>query len=164
MSLDERPVLPRYLRAREEEMFRVDSLRPYYEHAVAFCAGGPYVAIQRLSVTLARRYGPRLQRITYQSGSGSDRYYLEVRLRHVNKATGVRAVLEELGIHRRESAAIGDYTNDVEMCKFTGVSAAMKNGNDAVRAAADIVTSKSHADGGAADFFRMILRHRTAFR
>ncbi|GEM_PF-1441559 len=158
MSLDEVPVLPRYLRAREEEIHRVQSLQPYAEHAVALCAGGPYRSIQKLSVTLARKYGPRLQRVTYQSGSGTDRYYIEVRLRHVTKATGVRAVLSELHLNRKQSASIGDYTNDLEMCKFTGVSAAMRNGNDAIRAEADFIMQKNNDEGGAAEFFRMILR------
>ena len=164
MSLDEIPVLPRYLRARGDEIHRVPSLQPYVEHAVAVCAGGPYRSIQKLSVTLARKFGPRLQRVTYQSGSGSDRYYIEMRLRHITKATGVRQVLTEFGMGRKQSASIGDYTNDVEMCKFTGVSAAMRNGNDAVRAEADFIMQKSNEEGGAAEFFRMILRQQSYTR
>lgn len=164
MSLDEIPVLPRYLRMHADEMHRVPSLQPYAEQAVAVCAGGPYRSIQKLSVTLARKYGPRLQRVTYQSGSGSDRYYIEMRLRHVTKAMGVRAVLTELGMGRKQSASIGDYTNDVEMCKFTGVSAAMRNGNEAVRAEADFIMQKSNEEGGAAEFFRMILQRQSQTR
>jgi hydroxymethylpyrimidine pyrophosphatase-like HAD family hydrolase len=156
LSREQNPVLPRYLRSREEDLIRVDSLSPFYDQAVALCAGGPYQAIQRISVTLAKKFGQRLMRVLYQSGAGTDRYYLEVRLRNVSKATGVRAVLDRLGIPRSASAAIGDYTNDLEMCKFVGVSAAMRNGNNEIRNAADIITTRSNEEGGVADFFRMI--------
>ncbi|MCB2204315.1 Cof-type HAD-IIB family hydrolase [bacterium] len=158
VSLDERPILPRYLRAGEDESLRVDSLQPFASRAVTLCAGGSYQAVQKLSVQLAKKFGKRLMRVLYQSGSGTDRYYLEVRLRNVSKATGVRVVLERLGIPRNASAAIGDYTNDLEMCKFVGVSAAMRNGSKELRAACDIITTRGNEEGGAADFFRMIGR------
>ena len=162
MSLDERPLLPRYLRACEEEMHRVSDLTPYYPQAVSICTVGTYRSVQRLNVTLARKLGPRLKRVMYQSGSGKDRYYLEISLKRINKATGVRDVLEELNIPRTRSAAIGDYTNDVEMCTFVGVSAGMKNGNNAVREQADIITHRTNNDGGAADFLRMLSGQRPA--
>lgn len=155
-SLDERPILPRYLRSFIAEIHRVADLTPYYDHAVTICAAGPYQAIQRLSVTLARRYGPRLFRVVYQSGSGEDRYYLELRLKTVSKASGMRAVLAHLGLSRRVSAAIGDYTNDVEMCKFSGVSAAMSNAGPALRQHVDFITKRNNNDGGAAEFFRLM--------
>jgi Cof subfamily protein (haloacid dehalogenase superfamily) len=160
-SLDERPILPRYLRACKDEMRRVPHLAPFYTNAVSICAAGPYRYIQRISVALARDSGTKLQRVMYQSGSGEDRYYLEISLRSVSKATGVRAVLEELGLSRTRSAAIGDYTNDVEMCTFVGVSAAMRNGNKAIREHADFVTHRNNDEGGAADFFRMLLGQRS---
>lgn len=157
-SMEERPILPRYLRAGGDEMLRVDSLRPFYAKAVTLCAGGSYQSVQKLSVTLAKHFGKRLMRILYQSGSGTDRYYLEVRPRNVSKETGVRRVLEHLGIGRTAAAAIGDYTNDLEMCKFVGVSAAMRNASQELRASCDIVTTRNNDDGGVADFFRMIGR------
>ncbi|MDT8324462.1 MAG: HAD hydrolase family protein, partial [Bacteroidota bacterium] len=159
-SMEERPVLPRYLRSGDDEKLRVDTLQPYYEQAVTLCASGTYQSVQRLSVTLAKRFGKRLMRILYQSGSGNDRYYLEVRPRNVSKETGVRAVLEHLGIARTASAAIGDYTNDLEMCKFVGVSAAMRNANTELRTSCDIVTTRGNDEGGVADFFRMIGRRQ----
>ncbi len=157
-SMDEVPIIPRYLRSSEDDHVRVDSLEPFYDQAVTLCAGGSYQAVQRLSVALAKRFGKSLMRVLYQSGAGNDRYYLEVRPRSVSKETGVRVVLDHLGIPRRAAAAIGDYTNDLEMCKFVGVSAAMRNGNKDLRAACDIVTTRTNDDGGVADFFRMIGR------
>jgi len=159
-SMEERPILPRYLRAGEDTLLRVDSLEPYYREAVTLCAGGSYQSVQRLSVSLAKRLGKRLMRVLYQSGSGTDRYYLEVRPRNVSKESGARAVLEHLGIPRTASAAIGDYTNDMEMCKFVGVSAAMRNASNELRASCDIVTTRSNDDGGVADFFRLIGRQQ----
>jgi hydroxymethylpyrimidine pyrophosphatase-like HAD family hydrolase len=93
----------------------------------------------------------------YRSGSGSDRFYLEIRNAHTNKATGLASVLKHLGVQPRQCASIGDYTNDLEMCKFTGVSAAMRNGCDELKAVTDVVTLRTNDEDGVAEFLRLIL-------
>ncbi len=160
LTMDESPVLPRYLRSELDETVRVQDLRPYYDYAVLLCAGGPYRAIQQLSVALARRYGRRIKRAMYQSGSGKDLYYLEVGAGSVNKAIGLRKVIETLDIDRKETAAIGDYSNDIEMCKFAGVSAAMRNGFKDLKHVSDYVTKADNDEGGVAEFLRLILESR----
>lgn len=160
VSLDEQPLLPRYLRAEIEEIRRVRDLLPYHSSTLLLCAGGSYNAIQKLSVTLASRFGDRLMRSMYQSGSGSDHFYLEVKDRKINKAVGLRSVIDALGISRKETAAIGDYSNDLEMCTFAGVSAAMQNGTKELKSAADYVTRLDNDEGGVAEFLRMIVEGR----
>ena len=157
VSHDESPVLPRYLRSDTQDIIRVDDLRPYEGSAVLLCAGGSYRAVQKLSVSLARRFGRRLLRNLYQSGSGKDLFYLEVRDRKINKAVGLGKVIASLGIDRKQTAAIGDYTNDMEMCTFAGVSAAMRNGIQDLKSTADYVTRRDNNEGGVAEFLRMIL-------
>lgn len=161
LSLDETPILPRYLRSDADEPRRVTDLRPYHGLAVLFCAGGPYRAIQKLTVPLSSRFGNRIRRAMYASGSGKDLYYLEVSASRVNKSSGFRKVIETLGIDRKETAAIGDYSNDIELCKFAGVSAAMRNGIKDLKAAADYVTQLDNDEGGVAEFLRMIIRGGT---
>ncbi|MFA6232563.1 MAG: HAD family hydrolase [Bacteroidota bacterium] len=160
LSLDETPALPRYLRSEGEEFKRVSDLRPYYGLTVLLCAGGPYRAIQQLSVAIASRFGNRVRRVIYQSGSGKDIYYLEVCGSRVNKAAGLKKVIESLGIERKETAAIGDYSNDLEMCRFAGVSASMRNGFKDLKDVADYVTRLDNNDGGVGEFLRMILESR----
>ena len=46
--------------------------------------------------------------------------------------------------------AIGDNQNDLEMLSFAGVSAAMGNAEDDVKAAAGFVTGTNNEDGAAA--------------
>lgn len=160
VSLDEQPLLPRYLRAEIEEIRRVRDLRPYHSSTLLLCAGGSYNAIQKLSVTLASRFGDRLMRSMYQSGSGGENFYLEVKDRKINKAVGLRSVINALGIDRKETAAIGDYSNDLEMCTFAGVSAAMRNGTKELKSAVDYVTRLDNEEGGVAEFLRMIIEGR----
>ncbi|MDX9757969.1 MAG: HAD family hydrolase [Bacteroidota bacterium] len=160
ISRDEQPVLPRYLRTEVDDIRPVRDLRPYYATGLLLCAGGTYNALQHLSVTLATRFGKHLHRSFYQSGGSADRYYLEVKIRGVNKATALRAVIERLGVSRRETAAIGDYSNDLEMCTFAGVSAAMRNGHADLKSAADYLTQRDHNEGGVAEFLRLILEGR----
>ncbi|MFZ1729274.1 MAG: HAD family hydrolase [Bacteroidota bacterium] len=160
LSLDEKPTLPRYLRSDAGEFRCVSDLRPYHSLAVLLCAGGPYRAIQQLSVAIASRFGNRIRRAMYQSGGGGDVYYLEICGNRVNKALGLKTALESLGIDRKETAAIGDYSNDLEMCKFAGVSAAMRNGFKDLKTVADFVTRFDNNDGGVGEFLRMMLDSR----
>ncbi|MBE0645124.1 MAG: HAD family hydrolase [Bacteroidetes bacterium] len=160
LSLDELPVIPRYLRSDMDEIVRVQDLRHYYDYALLLCAGGSYRAIQQLSLALARKFGRRIKRAMYQSGSGKDLYYLEVGASSVNKSVGLKKAIESIGIDRKETAAIGDYSNDLEMCKFAGVSAAMRNGFKDLKHISDYITKADNDEGGVAEFLRLIVDSR----
>ncbi len=160
LTADETPILPRYLRSESDETVRVPDLRPYHDYAVLLCAGGPYRQVQQLSVALVRKYGRKIKRAMYQSGSGKDLYYLEVSAASVNKATGLRSAIASMKIDRKETAAIGDYSNDLEMCKFAGVSAAMINGFKDLKNVSDYITEADNNEGGVAEFLRVILESR----
>jgi 5-amino-6-(5-phospho-D-ribitylamino)uracil phosphatase len=157
---DEHAAIPRYLHTRHDEVFRITSLSAMYSRAVLIVISGGYNAVQRYSIAISRRFGRKLQRTMYQSGSGHDLFYLEIRNARTNKATGLAFVLNLLGIHPSHCASIGDYTNDLEMCKFTGVSAAMRNGCEELKSVADVVTLRSNDEDGVAEFLRFILAQR----
>ena len=72
---------------------------------------------------------------------------LELAHRNAGKHSGLRLVLERLGISREETAAFGDGDNDAEMLSFSGVGIAMANGTPACLAAADFVTKSNGEDG-----------------
>jgi len=154
--------LPRYLRGTSYEIHHLTSVNAIFDQAVLLLFSGSYIDIQKCSVAISRRYLGRLQRIMYQSNVGGDHYYLEVRNGGVSKATGLRTVLQHLGIARTATASIGDYTNDIEMCKFTGVSAAMRNAVEELKAVTDVVTLRSNQNDGVAEFLELILARKAS--
>jgi hypothetical protein len=87
----------------------------------------------------------------------SEPEYLEFLCPDASKATGLAAVAEMLAIPQEDTAAIGDYYNDLPMLCWAGVSAAVKNAPDAVKAAADIVVAR-HDEHGVAQFIDYLLR------
>ncbi len=65
----------------------------------------------------------------------------------INKATGIRQVLDHFGGKIEDSIAIGDSMNDLEMLKEAGIGIAMGNANDIVKAHADVVAPHILEDG-----------------
>ncbi|CAE7561619.1 YBEY [Symbiodinium sp. CCMP2592] len=65
----------------------------------------------------------------------------------VNKGTGVKKLLEGLGLSLDSALACGDAENDVEMLEMVGLGIAVGDGKPKALAAADIVVSPSTEDG-----------------
>lgn len=65
----------------------------------------------------------------------------------INKATGIDRVLEYYGADIKDSIAIGDSFNDLDMLKEAGVGIAMGNANDIVKSYADLVAPHILDDG-----------------
>lgn len=86
----------------------------------------------------------------------SEPEYLEFLCPEASKATGLAAVAEAAGVGQAETAAIGDYYNDVPMLRWAGVSAAVANAPEDVRSAATI-TVPSHEEHGVAVFVDYLL-------
>ncbi len=72
---------------------------------------------------------------------------IEVFPREVNKATGIKALIKELGLTRDQVMAIGDQENDLPMIKFAGVGIAMGNATEEVKAASDDITATNNEAG-----------------
>ena len=87
----------------------------------------------------------------------SEPEYLEFLCPEASKATGLAAVAELLGVSQEETAAIGDYYNDVPMLRWAGVSAAVGNAPEDVKAAANLVVG-AHHEHGVAEFIDYLLR------
>lgn len=68
-------------------------------------------------------------------------YFIDMINKVVNKGNAVKTLAAKLGFKPEEVMAIGDGNSDVPMVKFAGEGVAMKNGSDAVLAAADYVTA-----------------------
>ncbi len=65
----------------------------------------------------------------------------------VNKAVGVRAVLEKLGLNSEDAVGIGDGANDVELLKECGYGVALQNAPETLKEIADYVTEKPYGEG-----------------
>ncbi len=60
--------------------------------------------------------------------------WLDIMNMGVDKGSGLRIILDHLGVKPEECMAFGDYDNDIQMLKICGESYAMANATDAVKA------------------------------
>ncbi|MDZ4819244.1 MAG: HAD family hydrolase [Planctomycetota bacterium] len=65
----------------------------------------------------------------------------------VNKATGLRAALSELGLSAHNTVAVGDAENDHALCMSCEISAAVANALPTLKETADIVLRNHHGAG-----------------
>lgn len=79
----------------------------------------------------------------------SQTYYLDVTDTHANKGDGVAELANILGVDLAHVAVFGDMDNDVAMFARAGMSVAMGQAPDTVKAAADFVSSSNEQDGAA---------------
>jgi Cof subfamily protein (haloacid dehalogenase superfamily) len=81
------------------------------------------------------------------SASRSQKYYLDVTNMNANKGNSVLELSDILGIPVEQIATIGDMPTDVTMFRHSGLSIAMGNAADEVKAEATIVTLSNEQDG-----------------
>lgn len=74
-------------------------------------------------------------------------YRLEISHKNSGKASGLRYVLDLLGIREEETIAFGDGDNDAEMLALAGIGVAMENATARCKASADAVCGSCEADG-----------------
>ena len=65
----------------------------------------------------------------------------------VTKATGLVSALDELGVSAARTIAIGDAENDLALFSACGLTVAVSNALDSVKAAADVVTIGARGQG-----------------
>lgn len=95
---------------------------------------------------------------THFNGVRSQKTIYEILPQGVNKASALKALTEKLGFTAEEVMAVGDANNDIEMLEFAGLSIAMGNANDTVKALADDVTDSNNHDGVAKAIYKHILQ------
>ncbi len=76
--------------------------------------------------------------------------YVEALPAGVNKADGMRRVLERIGVPQADSIAVGDSRNDIDMLLYAGTGVAMGGSPAEVVQAADRVTGTLEENGAAA--------------
>ena len=95
------------------------------------------------------------------STSCSQPYYLDIPHRDANKAAVAEYLSRTLSIRAAEIATIGDGHNDVLMFRKSGLSSAMGNASDAVKAAASVTTASHENERCAKAIERFILGDAT---
>ena len=79
----------------------------------------------------------------------SQKYYLDLTHPNANKGYAVQAIARHLGVGLPDVAVLGDMANDIPMFKVAGLSVAMGNGTEAVKAEASATTGANDHEGWA---------------
>lgn len=77
----------------------------------------------------------------------SEPYFLEVVPPNIDKASGLRVLLEHLQMPATQLIAFGDSYNDIPMIRLAGMGVAMGNAPQVVKDAADYVASTNDDEG-----------------
>ena len=83
-------------------------------------------------------------------------FYLEVIPKTINKGQGIRDICKVLHIDPSQVISFGDAANDIPMLETAGMGVAMGNAQEAVKAAADMVTLSNNEDGIAAALAKLL--------
>ena len=87
----------------------------------------------------------------------SEDFFLEVAPRYINKGNTLAVLMEMLHVTTEEVIAIGDGVADVPMLQLAGLSIAMGNARDSVKACADVTTLPNNMEGVAVAIEKAIL-------
>jgi Cof subfamily protein (haloacid dehalogenase superfamily) len=146
------PYVPNEQRAIRADPTVVPDFGPYISSACKLVGSSrDFELLVRCEAAMREALGTQAVAVRSQS------YYLDVTPPGVDKGTFVTAMAERLGVPLDAVATIGDMHNDVAMFKVSGVSIAMGNASDEVKAFASRVTT-SNADDGFADAMEVILK------
>jgi Cof subfamily protein (haloacid dehalogenase superfamily) len=91
------------------------------------------------------------------SANRSQPYYLDITNKDANKGAVAEYLSSHLDVPAEEIATIGDQPNDVLMFKRSGLSIAMGNASDEVKAQASVTTDSYNDEGFAKAMERFIL-------
>jgi Cof subfamily protein (haloacid dehalogenase superfamily) len=108
-------------------------------------------AVQRCEAAAKAAFGQRA------TANRSQPYYLDVTNKDANKGAVVEFLSKHLGVPAAEIATIGDQPTDVPMFKLSGLSIAMGNAPDQVKALANVTTDSYNDEGFAKAMERFIL-------
>jgi Cof subfamily protein (haloacid dehalogenase superfamily) len=100
-----------------------------------------YAEVKRCEAEVLATCGPRI------SATRSADYYLDVTHRDANKGRAVEVLAAMLKVPLENVATIGDMPTDALMFAKTGISIAMGNASDEVKAAAKFKTTNNSEDG-----------------
>ncbi len=84
--------------------------------------------------------------------------FLEIRRSGSTKGKGLERLLKHHKIKPTNAAVLGDWYNDISLFETDAFKVAVANAIPEIKRMADMVTSKSNNDEGAAKFFKKVLK------
>jgi hypothetical protein len=143
--------LPRMLRPWAERVRPVSDLRDHLVGDSAILSFyGPDAAMSEVAAVVSATYGEL--RIFRFEVAGLGRTRLSFQPAGVSKGTGLRALIDELGLAPSECMVFGDWHNDLHMFEIGCTNVAMANAVPEVKDAADLVLERSCEEDGVATF------------
>jgi len=121
----------------DEEFFRENALNSPYK-----------MEIYADDLELLDEWGRRVSAMGLNVSS-SALHNREMSRGDAGKGNAVRWLTEYLGLKKEETMAFGDFTNDISMFENVGLSVAVGNALDSVKAAATMVGPRCEEDGAA---------------
>ena len=143
--------LPRALSLWADRASQVADLRGRLRGNPAILAlYGPRPEMEAASLEVASSY-PEL-RVFLHDSLWLDRTRLTLQPAGTSKGSGLRHLLERLGLEPAECMVFGDWHNDLHMFEVGGLNVAMANAVEEVKAAANIVLERTCEEDGVACF------------
>lgn len=146
-----------------------ESLGPRYAHHIPGVCGEPGFLYETVCdrerlwdegmndvykfLVMGAPYDPGFDRLAEElkpmklSVSKSSKRNIEFMPTGVDKGNAVHILCEKMQIPSAQVMAFGDQTNDIPMLKAAGIPVAMENGEDAVKAAAQIIAPEHNLGG-----------------
>jgi HAD superfamily hydrolase (TIGR01484 family) len=139
----------------EDEINRIRSLTA--------TASGAYALVPESEIDIAKEKLAKISDIgyylapsTYEDITGCLGFH--VTHKDANKFHGVEALRKLVGLPKEQTLAIGDGENDIALFENAGLSIAMGNASDALKAAADYVVADVSEDGFVEAMERFVLK------
>ncbi len=85
--------------------------------------------------------------------------WLDISNKQTNKGNALQIVQQQLNISKEDTLVFGDYHNDIEMMQQSGISVAMKNAHQDIKALATI-TTESNDNYGVESILEQLLESR----
>ena len=136
---------------------RVDNFTPYLASAVKIV--GASNDHRRLASCEAKL---RIACASAATIARSQAYYLDITHPLANKGAALAVLTKLMGVAASEVAVLGDGSNDLPMFAAAGLSIAMANAGDVVKAKADLVTGSNDEEGFAQAVERFVLPRLSA--
>ncbi len=83
----------------------------------------------------------------FLTGAPGAGHWVDIMDKHVDKGEGVKAIQRALGVTRAQTAAFGDYLNDIGMLNEAEFSFAMANAHEGVKKAARYLAPANTEEG-----------------
>lgn len=115
------------------------------------------VSIREEDDSIYQKVRKELEDIKLFDVAKSDTHYIDVNIKGINKAKGVKDLAQYLNIDLSEVISIGDNENDIDMVKTAGLGVAMANSCEELLKVCDAVTLSNDECGVAKVIYDYVL-------